>query len=231
MSKVIRTEGCDLCGSSDGYKVFISGPPRCFVCNKSYYKKGEKMEYKQKVEKTTDISLYRSYPVQALTHKPIPKDICEKYGVRVSVDEIEGKINRVYYPYYDEANTVVGYKIRTIPKGFYGEGKINKVKLFGQQLFDDKQRKMLIITEGEDDALSVATMLKMRGKDYPVVSICNGANTSEVGADIKHNYDYIVSHDTVMICFDNDKVGQAYAKLVAEFLCGDCTVKIVSLPE
>lgn len=185
--------------------------------------------YKPKA-KESDITLYKSYPIKTLTHKPIPKEICERYGVRVSTSEQDPEaIERVYYPYFDDSNTVVGYKVRKLPKEFHAEGQISKVKLFGQQLFSEG-RKLLIITEGEDDALSVATMLHKRGKDYPVVSISTGANTSAVGADIKHNYDYIVSHETVMLCFDNDKVGQAYAKLVAEFLCGECTVKTVFIP-
>ena len=233
MSKVISRGECPKCGSSDAFTTFTEGPPKCFSCghvHREWYKIKENREgYK---EKKVDISLYRSYPIKALKHKPIPVEICQRYGVRVALDEQTGsEITRVYYPYYDDSNSVVGYKIRTPPKEFHAEGQTSKVKLFGQQLFDDKQRKMLIITEGEDDALSVSTMLQMRGKDYPVVSISNGANTTTVGADIKHNYEYIVSHETVMLCFDNDKVGQAYAKIVAEILCGACTVKIVSLPE
>lgn len=233
MSKVVSRGGCPSCDSSDAFTTFTEGPPKCFSCGYIHRTRDKMKEYREGYkEKKVDISLYRSYPIKALTHKPIPKEICERYGVRVGVSEQDGEtVERVYYPYYDDSNTIVGYKIRTIPKEFYGEGKTSKVKLFGQQLFDDKKRKMLIITEGEDDALAVATMLQMRNKDYPVVSICSGANTSEVGADIKHNYEYIVGHETVMLCFDNDKVGQAYAKLVAEFLCGACTVKIVNLPE
>ena len=233
MSKVISRGECPKCGSSDAFTTFTEGPPKCFSCGCVHRERDKMSTYREGYkEKKVDISLYRSYPIKALKHKPIPVDICQRYGVRVALDEQTGsEITRVYYPYYDDSNSVVGYKIRTIPKEFHAEGQTSKVKLFGQQLFDDKQRKMLIITEGEDDALSVATMLQMRGKDYPVVSISSGANTTTVGADIKHNYEYIVSHETVMLCFDNDKVGQAYAKIVAEFLCGACTVKIVSLPE
>ena len=233
MSKVISRGECPRCSSSDAFTTFTEGPPKCFSCGYVHksYPRGDKMEQYPKRDKTVDISLYSALPIKALTHKPIPVEICQRYGVRVGVDETTGDINRVYYPYHDDSNAVTGYKVRKLPKEFVSEGQVSNTKLFGQNLFDDKQRKLLIITEGEDDALSVATMLKMRGKDYPVVSISNGANVSSVGNDIKRNYEYIISHQDVMLCFDNDKVGKAYANLVAEFLCGSCNVKIVNIPE
>lgn len=109
-------------------------------------------------------------------------------------------------------NELVGQKIRTRDKDFYWNpgGKYAR-ELFGQNLCK-YGGKMLVITEGEIDAMSVKEVMKT----WPAVSIYSGS----AGAvrDIKANLEFVVSYDKVVICFDEDEPGQKAAKAVAQML-------------
>jgi twinkle protein len=72
---------------------------------------------------------------------------------------------------------------------------------------------MLVITEGEIDALSVS---QAQGNKWPVVSIQNGADGAVKA--IKKDYEYVVSFERIVLWFDNDEPGQKAAREVAELL-------------
>ena len=95
--------------------------------------------------------------------------------------------------------------------------------LFGQHLFKEGG-KYLTITEGECDALAGYELL---GSKWAVVSIKNGVQSAV--RDIKENIEYVESFDTVVICFDNDKLGKEYAKKVAMVL-KPRKARIVNMP-
>jgi twinkle protein len=94
--------------------------------------------------------------------------------------------------------------------------------LFGENLF--KSGKYLTITEGELDAMSAYELMGGKGA---VVSIKGGAGNA-VG-DVKNSLEFIENFDTVVICFDQDKVGKDAAKKVARILKPG-TAKIMTLP-
>jgi hypothetical protein len=73
--------------------------------------------------------------------------------------------------------------------------------------------KMLTITEGEIDALSVS---QAQGNKWPVVSVPNGAQGAVKA--IEKAFEYVCSFDRVNIWFDNDEPGKAAAKAVADIL-------------
>jgi twinkle protein len=135
----------------------------------------------------------------------ISVDILKKYGVGTTLANSEDYV----FSYCDSSNTPVAQKLRKANKDFLCLGSMEKATLFGQHLFE-KGGKSITITEGEWDAMSA---FKMNGERYPVVSIKNGA----AGAlrDIKANWEYINSFETVVICFDNDEPGQKAAKRIA----------------
>lgn len=176
-----------------------------------------------------EIASCKRLPSSALIHKPISKETCDKYSVRVSMSETDGSVERVYYPYIDSENVTTGYKIRTLPKTFSVIGKLKG--LFGQQQCK-KGAKLLVITEGEDDALAAYQMFQSKGKDWNVVSIPYGANIEgALDQGLKAELEFITSHALVAICFDTDKPGQATAKALADLLCSQCRVKIIKLPK
>lgn len=245
MSRIIKRTNCPKCPSSDGFHLYDDGHGYCFVC-KHYDKGTSNVSYESKPQAKQDITLYKSLPIRALTHKPISQKICERYGVRVSVNEIDGKIEKVYYPYYkvQDSRAPSSYKIKDVNTGEYvSHGDTGKVGLFGRHLYPAGGR-LLIITEGEDDTLSLAEILDAHGKNYAVVSISDGANSKNedtgkipVSKTIFYNMEYIRSFETVIISFDNRceyaplDPGPDYAKAVADEIVGEGTqVKIMTLP-
>lgn len=229
---------CPLCqakghdSSGTNLNVFEDGNGGfCHRCNKYVSLEGnmDKKQF-QRAPKNDSLELHAisGLPVKALTHKPIPVEVCERYGVRVAVSEEDGTVERVYYPYADQDGNTTGYKVRVLPKTFMVVGKLKG--LFGQAQCK-KGAKLLVITEGEDDALSAFEMLRQKGKNYNVVSIPNGANLEgEVDAAVRAEIEFITQHSIVVICMDNDKPGQATAKALAELLCSQTRVKILKLP-
>jgi twinkle protein len=109
---------------------------------------------------------------------------------------------------------VVGTKTRyTANKNFTMNGTYEGTGLFGEQLYRNTGGKYLTITEGECDAMAVDELFQ--GK-WAVVSLKRGA----AGAlkDIRESIEFVESFETVVLCFDNDKAGQAAARKVARIL-------------
>lgn len=203
----------------------------CFKENKTIQYEGggeiETQQYRGRSE--LDLAAIASLPIRALTHKPIPREIAERFGVRVAVSEMDGQtIESVFYPYHDTDGNICGYKKRRLPKDFSVIGKPKG--LFGQKACKENA-KMLVIVEGEDDALAAATMFAEQGKNYNVVSIPNGANEEGIiDATVRRELEWIVKHEAVMLVYDQDMPGQKTARAMAEWLASQTKVGIVALP-
>lgn len=217
--------------SGDNLHVYEDGHAHCFRCDYHVHKYEEGASYTASpkgVIHGVNITEARSLPVRALRHKPISKEVCERYGVRVGYGD-DGSINEVYYPYTSKGN-VVAYKVRTVPKEFTWIGEVKDASLFGMNTVSTKGR-FLIITEGEDDCLAVSQMLQEKGKNYNVVSLPNGANEKgTVDKKLKSSIDFLSNFETVLIAFDMDDPGQATAKAVAHWLAPFTEVRLLDLP-
>lgn len=155
-----------------------------------------------------------------LTARGINRDTCVKFGY--SVANYGGKTVQVA-PYYDINGNVVGRKVRFPDKTFMFTGDAKSSVLWGQQLWRDGG-KMIVITEGEIDAMSVS---QMQDNKWPVVSIRSGA----AGAvkDIKSQVSWLEKFETVVFMFDNDDPGREAAQKCAAVLTPG-KAKIASLP-
>ena len=80
---------------------------------------------------------------------------------------------------------------------------MNGVGLFGKHKWKGNQ-KMITITEGEIDAMSVS---KVQGNKWPVVSVPSGAKSAK--KFIKKELEYLESFQNVVLMFDNDEEGNA----------------------
>jgi twinkle protein len=107
---------------------------------------------------------------------------------------------------------VTAQHIRFPDKEFMWLGDAKNVQLFGQHLWGDG-RKMLVITEGEIDAMSVS---QMQGHRYPVVSVPSGAQGARKA--IKAHIDWLETFERVVFAFDSDEPGQAAALECATLL-------------
>ena len=216
---------CDECGSSDAVSVNDDGSGYCFSCE-TFHKEYDNSLTGYKVQ-PIKINTYSKpsfggefYP---LTDRDISVDTAKKYNVR-SVRDHRGNIVEHSYPYYINNEAVASKVRKTSDKSFSWTSTPKGTGLFGQQLFQTGG-KFLTIVEGECDAMATYELL---GSKWPVVSIKNGAASAD--KDIKESLEFVESFDTVVICFDNDKVGREAARKVARLLRPG-KAKIYTLPE
>ena len=126
--------------------------------------------------------------------------------------------------YFDEANKPVAQKLRFKNKDFTVNGNLkDALPLYGQWLWREKG-KMIVVVEGEIDALSVS---QIQGNKWPVVSIPNGAQGAKKA--VAKALDYLLGFETVVFMFDMDDVGQEAARECAALLPPG-RAKIASLP-
>lgn len=164
--------------------------------------------------------------------RKISEEIVQKYGIRCVYDTSSGKAKRTYYPYADRDGKVTGFKVRNIQnKDFFVAGKLNG--LWGKQAAHKTPHGALIITEGEEDALAIAEMLRNSpGSVHDVCSVPNGANTDgRVDASVQSDIDFIRRYAKVYLCLDNDEPGRATSKKLAGWLSGFVPdVRLVEVP-
>lgn len=150
------------------------------------------------------------YTTRGFKERNIFKQVADHYGVKVSYD-IDGDIDAHYYPYYSD-NTLVGYKVRKLPKDFTSIGTI-RGGMFGQSLYNGGKR--LVITEGELDAMAVQSAWYKRYKTfYPVVSLRSASSIK----DLINERDWIRKFDEVILWLDNDDAGKEAMKEAARII-------------
>lgn len=232
MVKRVQCPGCRRQGSDqsgNNLALFEDDPTRgyCFKCAKSYQVNGDIVQRSETNRQDLSIEVIKTYPIKDHPGVSLSPETLQKYQVRCSVNEQTGQINKIYYPYFQE-DSVVGYKVRLFPKDFTVVGKIKG--LFGQQACK-ANAKLLVITEGEKDCLAVSEMFHRKGKNWNVVSLPHGAREQEAMIDsaTTRELDWIVSHEKVILCLDNDKPGQETAKALAELLASQTAVAVMQL--
>jgi twinkle protein len=134
-----------------------------------------------------------------LDARKLTQETVRRYGYGVA--EYNGQKVQVA-PYTDEKGRTIGQKLRTADKDFRVVGTIPGDAMFGKQLLRGSG-KMVVITEGEIDAMSAAQAL---GGSWPCVSVPHGAQSAVTA--LKANLEVLESYEKVVICFDNDEPGQ-----------------------
>jgi len=125
-------------------------------------------------------------------------------------------------PYFD-GSEMVAQKLRYPNKDFKFIGQPKRATLFGQQLWRDGG-KMVVVTEGEIDAMTVS---QLQGNKWPVVSVQNGAQAAK--RELSKQLDWLEKFDRVILMFDMDEPGRkAVEECAPLFSPGKC--KVASLP-
>lgn len=170
--------------------------------------------------------------VTALGKRKITEETCKKWGYRVG--KFKDKPVQIA-DYCDEQGRVVAQKLRFPDKDFVVIGKLKEAApLYGQWLWRDGG-KMVVVVEGEIDALSVS---QLQGNKWPVVSVPNGADGA--ARAVAKALDWLMKFDTVVFMFDVDEAkkkkdgtvfypGQDAAKECAQLLPPG-RAKIATLP-
>ena len=214
----IKNQPCENCGGSDPKQIYEDGSAFCFSCRKSFPKPREGVDSLEFEPVTVNSSWSESklqevkneYTTRGFKERNIFKQVADHYGVKVSYD-IDGDIDAHYYPYYSD-NTLVGYKVRKLPKDFTSIGTI-RGGMFGQSLYNGGKR--LVITEGELDAMAVQSAWYKRYKTfYPVVSLRSASSIK----DLINERDWIRKFDEVILWLDNDDAGKEAMKEAARII-------------
>jgi len=214
----IKNQPCENCGGSDPKQIYEDGSAFCFSCRKSFPKPREGVDSLEFEPVTVNSSWSESklqevkneYTTRGFKERNIFKQVADHYGVKVSYD-IDGDIDAHYYPYYSD-NTLVGYKVRKLPKDFTSIGTI-RGGMFGQSLYNGGKR--LVITEGEIDAMAVQSAWYKRYKTfYPVVSLRSASSIK----DLINERDWIRKFDEVILWLDNDDAGKEAMKEAARII-------------
>lgn len=223
-SNFIGHEPCPKCGSSDALSRYDDGHGYCHACEAYFPGDGDSTPRTKGKKMAGDVLSVNEFEgeYKELVKRGISEETCKKFGYMVG--KYKGKTVQVAN-YRDANGDLIAQKIRFPDKEFMAKGNMKEAPLYGRNLWNpENSGKMIVITEGEIDALSVAEVQK--GK-WPVVSLPNGAQSAK--KCISANIEYLEAFDTVVLMFDMDDPGQKAARDCAEiFSPGKC--KIASLP-
>lgn len=224
----------DKCGSSDAMAVYAKQHDDkdttmdafCWSCH-TYFPQQELEEHGVKMQEPdriqaekppVDFTDIEAIECRGWKERGITNVVSKKYGVHTEVQNKYDVLTR-YYPVTADGK-IVGYKKRTTPKTFLGIGNTKATnEFFGQSSFNSGG-KYLVITTGEEDAMSFAEVLRS-GKDSteywtPCVSVIAGDGS--IIKQFKANYEYVCSFEKVILAFDNDEPGQRYMEEAARLL-------------
>jgi Replicative DNA helicase len=147
--------------------------------------------------------------VRALGKRGISEETCRKWNYQVG----KFKDRPVQIANYcDEDGVPVAQKIRFPDKDFTLLGDKKQLGLYGQHLWRDGG-KMVVVTEGEIDALSVS---QLQENKWPVVSVPNGAQGAAKA--IAKAIEWLEKFEKVVFLLDDDEPGREAAKECAELL-------------
>ena len=226
MTQWASREKCKSCGSNKGLNIHEDGHAFCFSCRKWF--KGDK-EFTMQSEKIVSLSekkdLSWTGEVSAIPDRRIDEDVVKRYDSLVKKNN--GLITHHIYKYYNIDGSHTASKIRKVEgKKIWSEGNMGDTLLFGQNLFKSGG-KIITVTEGELDAMSVYQMM---GKKYPAVSLKNGVHSAV--ENCKQVLEYLQSFETVVLCFDSDEQGREATQKVAQlFEPNKCKIMKMALKD
>lgn len=217
-SQVVAKVPCPDCGSADNLALYDDGHGFCYTPGCGYKKSATEGDRPQRKPMSKD--LIRG-DIEALPKRKITEETCRKFNYQIGYDKNDTKVHVA--PYY-EGNEMVAQKLRYANKDFKFIGEPKRAGLFGQQLWGTGG-KMVVVTEGEIDCLTVS---QLQGNKWPVVSLANGAQSAKKA--VQQNLEWLESFESVILMFDMDEAGQkAVADCAPLFSPGKC--KIANLPE
>lgn len=231
MTSQINNQPCIECDSSDAMTIYQpEGNAYCFSCETYFSPRRvadaqegitEAPAQRHKVRSSGPLSIYE--PAD-LPERGLTKETLAYYGVGVEHNEQTGEPDTLVFPVYKDG-TAVGQKFKNLKdKKYAAKGMAKGPDLFGSWKCREGG-KLLIITEGEEDCMSVYQLLQSAGKEYNVVSLPNGAAT----AGIRKSLNWVEKFDQVILNLDTDAVGVKAAKEIAALITPG-KVKIMTLP-
>lgn len=208
MGVVVSKERCPECAkenadqSGNNLVIYDDGSNFCFRCYKPISSESHKVIYPQDF----------CYGVHKnLTERKITHDICEWFDYSVGINK-EGKRYEVAN-YKDSLGDVKMQSVRLANKQFFYTLDTKSQLLFGSWRYQPNEKLMIVVTEGEIDAMSVA---QVQGKQYPVVSVPRGAGNAKRA--ILANEQYLLGFKHIVLMLDNDEAGHKATSEICSIL-------------
>jgi twinkle protein len=216
----VQHESCPECGSKDNLARYSDGNGYCFGCN--HFERGEDSTTTVSTEtRRSPMKDMVEFDIAPLAKRAIKEATCKKW--HYGVGTYRGTPVQVAN-YHDSDGKVIAQKLRFPNKDFMWLGDPKKAGLWGQHLWGDKG-KMVTITEGEIDALTVSQLFDLK---WPVVSVPNGA--ASAAKTISENLKWLEEFDTVVLAFDQDDAGRKAAHDCAMLLSPGKAKIVVAMP-
>lgn len=197
---------CPDCGSSDALAIYPDHT-YCYSCNTSRKTDGEDGDDTERAPVNREF-LHVRY--QAIASRKLTEETCRFWSYGVA--DWHGKQVQVAQ-YLNNDRRVTAQKIRTRDKEFPWIKRSGTSLLFGQWLWRDGG-KMVVITEGEIDAMVVS---QVQNHKWPVVSLPDGAGKKALKY-IKANLAWLNKFEKIVLFFDNDDAGRETVDLVRKVL-------------
>lgn len=217
-SSCIGKEPCPKCGSRDNLARYSDGHAYCFSTGCDHYEPATgEADFIPAAprERTSDDFVVGEFA--PLSSRKLSAETCRKFGYRI------GMFNKQHVQAADyltpDGTRVVGQKLRFADKKFTILGSLKEAGLFGQHLWRERG-KMVVVTEGEIDALTVS---QLQANKWPVVSIPNGAQGAKKA--LAAQLEWLLGFETVVLMFDDDEPGHiATAECARLFPPGRCKI-------
>lgn len=210
----LHKEPCPACGSRDNLARYSDGHGYCFGCN--HYEHAQEGQVQSDVKAPARADFLAGEP-RDLIKRGITEETCRKWGYHAYTTSSGAVLQIANYRTAD--GTLVAQKIRTKDKKFSVRGDGKAMPLYGRHLWRDAGR-MIVVTEGEIDALTVS---QLQGNKWPVVSLPNGCTSA--AKTLRANLEYLERFDSVVLLFDDDEPGRKAAEAcVGLFTPGKCKV-------
>lgn len=211
-SEFVMHTPCKVCGSSDANSLYTDGHTFCFSCE-TY---GQPDEEERIVENVVKDVNFKTGEYKPLVKRNLTEKTTRFWDYQVG--------DGLHIANFKDANgKTVAQKLRYPDKTFAVVGDMKQAVLFGQNLWRDGGRTV-VITEGELDALSMSQAFDHK---WAVVSVKTGAAGAK--RDIKKSLEWLEKFESVVFMFDNDDVGQQSA-LECAALLSPRKAKIARLP-
>lgn len=225
MGRIDHDEPCPKCIEGGRDKtgnhliVFEDGNK---YCNRCGYTEINGSQKKQEDEPDLDINTVehvKALPFFGIPHRKISVEACEEYGVRTEFND-QGEPVAWYYPHTKDGR-ITGYKRKGLNGRIVSIGDTKAGELFGQGT-TKPSGKFVVITEGEEDALSVWDTLRLRSNldnwKPTVYSVPHGATAAL--RDVSYNLEGLECFERVILCFDEDDAGRKAVGEVSPLLGG-----------
>lgn len=193
------------CNSSDAYAEY-SDHGYCFSCGGTVQYGGPLYDEREAPSPAPSAKPKRGQ-IQAIPQRGLRNiQVLKRYGY-----EVDDEGNHLA-PFFGP-NGLVAVKVRTPDKQFYLQGEqTDRLPLFGQGLEAPHKSKTLVVTEGEIDCLTIASL---RLEDTHCVSLPQGSNSAKSVLRQEAEWDYLTSWGTVILALDGDENGAEATETLA----------------